>query len=93
MDKYLRAIFDLKTTFGKKLVTVLYYGAVVVALGNLLYSVINSIIIMSLGGAQVFAGMWQFVTAPIMFVFYFIIIRIVCELLNLIFDRFGRDGD
>lgn len=93
MDKYLKAIFDLKTTFGKKLVTVLYYGAIIVAFGNLIYSAINSIIMMTLGGAQVFAGLWQFITSPIMFVFYFIIIRIVCELLNLLFERYGNRND
>ena len=90
MDKYLKALFDLKITYGKKLGNILYYGAIIIALGNLIYSFINSIITMSLGGAQVFQGLWQFVTSPVMFVFYFIIIRIVCELLNLFFDRFGN---
>ena len=92
MDKYLKAILDLKTAYGKKLVTLLYYAGIIVAIGNLIYNVMNSIFIVSVGGNKLFEGFWGFTTAPITFVFYLIVIRVVCEVLNVFFDRNSTDS-
>ena len=93
MDKYIKAIFDLKTSYGKKLVNVLYYASIIIAAGNLIYNLMNSVFVIAAGGAQVFAGFWSFITAPILFVFYLIIIRVVCEVLNVFFDRNISEDD
>ena len=87
----LKSFLKLDNIYGTKLVQILYYASIIVAVGSFFYSVISAIVTMTHGAGHILSGLWQFVTSPIMLVFWLIVIRVVCELLTVLFKHFNRD--
>lgn len=87
MDKYIKSFLKLDNLYGKKLIVILYYASLVMAAGNFVYLFVSSIVLMAQGGAMILNGIWRLLTSPFVFAFYILIIRVVCELLLIIFSR------
>ena len=86
--------FDWKTLlsfdvhYGKKIVTLLYYVMIVLISVNTLCSFIRGIL--NVCGGEVFNGLCGILFCLPLTVVYLLVLRLVCEMLDLFFDRFDR---
>ena len=83
-----KALLSLETSYGKKLVTVVYYVMTAVILVNVLVSFISGIV--SVAGGNVFAGLGKILFCLPLAIVYFLILRVACELINAIFEHCGK---
>lgn len=83
-----KALLSLETTYGKKLVTIVYYVMTVVILVNVIVSFISGIV--SVAGGHVFTGLGEILFCLPLAVVYFLILRVICELVNAIFEHCGK---
>ncbi len=83
-----KALLNFETTYGKKLVTVVYYVMTAVILINVLVSFISGIV--NVADGYVFVGLGEILFCLPLAVVYFLILRVVCELVNAIFEHCGK---
>ena len=83
-----KALLSLEPSYGKKLVTVVYYVMTAVILVNVLVSFISGIV--SVAGGSVFAGLGEILFCLPLAIVYFLILRVACELINAIFEHCGK---
>lgn len=84
-----KGMLSLKVSYGKKIVTVAYYAALIVVVFAMLANIIGGFVMCFSGGAvaaDILSGIWKIITAPFLLVFEIIIIRLLAELVNAIFD-------
>lgn len=82
-----KGMLSLKTNYGKKIVTVAYYAAVIVAAFAMLANIVGGFVLCFAGGASaILSGIWKIISAPFLLVFEIIIIRLLAELANALFD-------
>lgn len=83
-----KALLNFDTIYGKKLVTIVYYVMTAVILVNVLVSFISGII--SVAGGSVFTGLGEILFCIPLAIVYFLVLRVVCELVNAIFEHCGK---
>ena len=83
-----KALLNFDTIYGKKLVTIVYYVMTAVILVNVLVSFISGII--SVAGGHVFIGLGEILFCIPLAIVYFLVLRVVCELVNAIFEHCGK---
>ena len=83
-----KALLNFDTTYGKKLVTIVYYVMTAVILVNVLVSFISGIV--SVAGGYVFSGLGKILFCLPLAIVYFLVLRVVCELVNAIFEHCGK---
>lgn len=83
-----KALLNLEQTYGKKLVTIVYYVMTAVIAVNTLIDFIGGIANVAKG--FVLSGMVDIVFCLPLAIVYFIILRVVCELVNAIFEHCGK---
>ena len=77
-----KGMLSLKVSYGKKIVTVAYYAALIV-----LANIVGGFVMCFSGAAAgILSGVWKIITAPFLLVFEVIIIRLLAELVNAVFD-------
>lgn len=81
----IKSFLKLDNIYGKKLVLILYYVAVVFAVVGMFVGIVGGITTMVQGG--ILAGLWKLITSPFMLAFQLIVIRVVCELLTVLFAK------
>ena len=82
-----KGMLSLKVSYGKKIVTVAYYAALIVAAFAMLANIVGGFVMCFSGGAaRSVSGGWKIITAPFLLVFEVIIIRLLAELVNAVFD-------
>ena len=82
-----KGMLSLKVSYGKKIVTVAYYAALIVAAFAMLANIVG-VFVMCFSGvaAGILSGVWKIITAPFLLAFEVIIIRLLAELVNAVFD-------
>ena len=83
-----KALLNLEQTYGKKLVTIFYYVMTVAIAVNALLNFIGGIA--NVANGLVLSGLIDIVFCLPLAVIYFIILRVVCELVNTIFEHCGK---
>ena len=83
-----KSLLSLETTYGKKLVTVAYYVLVVAIVINAAVSFIAGIGMVATG--NILAGLGNIIFCVPLAVVYFIVLRVVCELVNAVFEHCGK---
>ena len=83
-----KALLNLEQTYGKKLVTIVYYVMTAAIAVNALLNFIGGIANVAKG--LVLSGLIDIVFCLPLAVIYFIILRVVCELVNTIFEHCGK---
>lgn len=84
-----KGMLSLKVSYGKKIVTVAYYAALIVVIFAMLANIVGGFVMCfseGAGAANILSGIWKIITAPFLLVFEIIIIRLLAELVNAIFD-------
>ncbi len=84
-----KGMLSLKVRYGKKIVTVAYYAALIVVVFAMLANIVGGFVMCfsgDAGAADILSGIWKIITAPFLLVFEIIIIRLLAELVNAIFD-------
>ncbi len=83
--EFVRSLFSFENTYGKKLVTVTYYIMLAAIAVNAVVSFIAGIVYVASG--EVLGGLGKILfCVPLAFV-YAVILRLLCELANAIFDH------
>lgn len=85
-------LFNLDKIHGKKLVLVLYYLGFAAIVVNMIVSFIYGIVLL-FTPAQVWAGLGRVLFSMPLAVVYFVVLRVVCELISALFDMTGKGGD
>ncbi|MBR2861024.1 MAG: DUF4282 domain-containing protein [Clostridia bacterium] len=91
MEKFdfdFKSLLSLETAYGRKLVTVAYYVLTVAILINAIVSFIAGISMVATG--SVLAGLGNIIFCVPLAVVYFIVLRVVCELVNAVFEHCGK---
>ena len=83
-----KALLNLEQTYGKKLVTIFYYVMTAAIAVNALLNFIGGIA--NVANGLVLSGLIDIVFCLPLAVIYFIILRVVCELVNTIFEHCGK---
>ncbi len=83
-----KSLLTLENTYGKKLVTVVYYVMAIVIAVNVVVSFILGI--GNIAGGEIMIGLGQILFCVPLAVVYLLILRLVCELVNAIFDHCGK---
>lgn len=84
-----KGMLSLKVSYGKKIVTVAYYAALIVVVFAMLANIVGGFVMCfsgDAGAADILSGIWKIITAPFLLIFEIIIIRLLAELVNAIFD-------
>lgn len=83
-----KALLNLENPYGRKLVTIVYYvmtGAIAI---NAFLNFIGGIANVATG--NVLAGLIDIIFCLPLALVYFLILRVVCELINAIFEHCGK---
>ena len=83
-----KSLLTLENTYGKKLVTVVYYVMAAVIAVNVLVSFIAGVA--NVAGGNVIYGLGQIVFCLPLALVYLLLLRLACELVNAIFDHCGK---
>lgn len=83
-----KSLLNLETTYGKKLVTIVYYVMAIVIAVNVIVSFISGI--GNIAGGMIMLGLGKILFCVPLAVVYVLILRLVCELINTIFDHCGK---
>ncbi|MBE7092488.1 MAG: DUF4282 domain-containing protein [Clostridiales bacterium] len=83
-----KSLINLDTTYGKKLVTIVYYLMTVVIVVNTVVSFIAGIA--SIANGFIINGLGNILFCVPLAIVYFLILRVVCELVNAIFEHCGK---
>ena len=82
-----KGMLSLKVSYGKKIVTFAYYAALIVAAFAMLANIVGGFVMCFSGAAAgILSGVWKIITAPFLLAFEVIIIRLLAELVNAVFD-------
>ena len=80
-----KSLLSLENRYGKKLVTVVYYVMAIVIAVNVLASFISGIV--NVADGFILAGLGKIIFCLRLAVVYLLVLRLVCELINAIFDH------
>ncbi len=83
-----KSLLNFEKTYGKKLVTIVYYAMAIVIAVNVLVSFIAGIVNVATGA--VMTGLGQIIFCIPLAIVYLLILRLVCELINAIYDHCGK---
>lgn len=83
-----KALLNLENLYGRKLVTIVYYVMTGVILVNAFLSFIGGIASVATG--NILSGLANIVFCLPLAVVYFLILRVLCELVNTIFEHCGK---
>lgn len=83
-----KALLNLENPYGRKLVTIVYYVMTGVILVNAFLSFIGGIASVATG--NILSGLANIVFCLPLAIVYFLILRVVCELINAIFEHCGK---
>lgn len=80
-----KSLLSFEKNYGKKLVSVVYYVMAIVIAVNVVVSFISGIVNVATGA--VMAGLGQIIFCVPLAIAYLLVLRLICELLNAIFDH------
>lgn len=83
-----KSLLTLENTYGKKLVTIVYYVMAVVIAVNVVVSFISGI--GNIASGSIMLGLGKILFCVPLAVVYLLILRLVCELVNAIFEHCGK---
>ncbi len=83
-----KALLNLEQSYGRKLVTIVYYVMTAAIAVNTLLDFIGGIANVARG--YVLNGLVEIIFCLPLAVVYFLILRVVCELVNTIFEHCGK---
>lgn len=88
LKNFFESLFHFDKIFGKKLLLIVYY-AVTAAIGvNAVVSFINGIVYLFVGNPL--EGLWKIIFCIPLAIINFLILRLVCEIISLFFDKFDK---
>ena len=85
----LKSLLSLEQTYGKKLVTVVYYVMAVVIAVNAVVTFIGGIV--DVASAQIFSGLGKILFCLPLAAVYLLLLRLGCELVNAVFEHCGKE--
>lgn len=83
-----KSLLTLENTYGKKLVTIVYYVMAVVIAVNVVVSFISGI--GNIASGLIMVGLGKILFCVPLAVVYLLVLRLVCELVNAIFEHCGK---
>ena len=83
-----KSLLSLENGYGRKLVNIVYYVMIIVIAVNVIVSFISGVA--KIAGGLVMSGLGQIIFCLPLAVVYFLILRLVCELVNAIFEHCGK---
>lgn len=83
-----KALLNLENPYGRKLVTIVYYVMTGVIAVNAFISFIGGIASVATG--NILSGLASIVFCLPLAIVYFLILRVICELVNTIFEHCGK---
>ena len=83
-----KSLLSLENGYGKKLVNIVYYIMIIVIAINVIVSFISGVA--NIAGGLVMVGLGQIIFCLPLAVVYFLVLRLVCELINAIFEHCGK---
>ncbi len=83
-----KALLNLENTYGRKLVTIVYYVMTGVIAVNAFLSFIGGIASVATG--EILSGLTNIIFCLPLAIVYFLILRVVCEFINTIFEHCGK---
>jgi len=92
MNFSIKDFFTLDKLHGKKLVLLMYYALTAGIVVNMIVSFIYGIALL-FTPEQVWIGLGKVLFSLPLAVLYFIILRVVCELITALFDKTGKGED
>ncbi len=84
-----KSLFSLETTYGKKLVTAVYYIMTATIVINAIVTFIAGIANIATG--SVLGGLGQIIFCLPLAVVYFVLLRLGCEVINAILEHCGKE--
>ena len=84
-----KSLLSLETTYGKKLVTAVYYIMSVTIAVNAVVSFIAGIA--NIAGGMVLTGIGQIIFCIPLAIVYFVLLRLGCEVVNAILEHCGKE--
>ena len=83
-----KSLLNLEKSYGRKLVTIVYYAMAIVIAVNMIVSFIAGIANVATGA--VMTGLGQIIFCVPLAIVYLLILRLACELVNAIFEHCGK---
>ena len=83
-----KSLLTLENGYGRKLVNIVYYVMTIVIAINVIVSFISGVV--NIAGGFVMSGLGKIIFCLPLAVVYFLILRLVCELVNAIFEHCGK---
>lgn len=80
-----KSLLSLENRYGKKLVSIVYYVMAIVIAINVLVTFVSGVA--NLANGFVLSGLGQIIFCLPLAVVYLLVLRLVCELVNAIFDH------
>ncbi len=80
-----KSLLSLENRYGKKLVSIVYYVMAIVIAVNVLVTFVSGVV--NIADGFVFAGIGQIIFCLPLAVVYLLVLRLVCELINAIFEH------
>lgn len=85
----LKSLLSLEQTYGKKLVTVVYYVMAVVIAVHAVVTFIGGIV--DIASASIFSGLGKILFCLPLAAVYLLLLRLGCELVNAVFEHCGKE--
>lgn len=85
----LKSLLTLEQTYGKKLVTVVYYVMAIVIAVNVVVTFIGGIV--DVASTNIFTGLGKILFCLPLGAVYLLLLRLGCELVNAIFEHCGKE--
>mgnify|MGYP003501819135 CR=1 FL=1 len=87
-DFDVKKLLNLDAPYGKQLVTIIYYVMTAVIIVNSVVSFFAGIV--SIAGGKILAGLGNIIFCLPLAIVYFLILRLVCEVINAVLDHCAK---